>query len=101
MGLLLSYPLSAHIDPVTPAALTELRRHYNHFMCQSLLTATKASLNALKKRVASRHESTIVFVEQPFFEVPPSFPCPSSLCPCCLAAGVGYGCSVVPSSSWC
>lgn len=64
-----SFPLNPAIPGVTEADANNLRTHYNHFMFQALLSCSKGSLNALKKRVASRQESTIIFLERPFFEV--------------------------------
>jgi len=66
---IMSYPLDAHIEAVSPDDAEKLRVHYNHFMFQALLHCSKNSLNALKKRVASKQESTFIFVERPFFEV--------------------------------
>ena len=69
LHVILSYPLDSHIEPVPAEDAAKLRTHYNHFMYQALLHASKNSLNSLKKRVASKQESTFIFLERPFFEV--------------------------------
>jgi dynein heavy chain, axonemal len=69
LHVITSYPLDAHIEGVSHEEADRLRSHYNHFMYQALLHCSKNSLNALKKRVASKTESTFIFTERPFFEV--------------------------------
>jgi dynein heavy chain len=64
-----AHELDPHIEPVAADHVAKLRTHYNHFMYQALLNCSKNSLNALKKRVASRETSQFIFTEKPFFEV--------------------------------
>jgi dynein heavy chain, axonemal len=45
--------LDRHIERVSVDDVGRIRQHYNHFFYSALLNATKASLNALKKRVSS------------------------------------------------
>jgi dynein heavy chain, axonemal len=45
--------LDRHIERVSVDDVARIRSHYNHFLYSALLNATKASLNALKKRVSS------------------------------------------------
>lgn len=45
--------LDRHIERVSVDDVARIRAHYNHFLYTALLNATKASLNALKKRVSS------------------------------------------------
>jgi dynein heavy chain len=54
---------------VSDEAIEKLEKHYNHFMYQALLNSTKASLNAIKKRVGSRGGTGFLYVERPFFEL--------------------------------
>lgn len=46
-----------------------LRKHYNTLLYRAILSATKNSLNALKKRICSRSGTGFLFLERPFFEV--------------------------------
>lgn len=45
------------------------RRHYSRLMYQAILAATKASFNAMKKRLGSRASGGFLFVERPIFDV--------------------------------
>ncbi|RYE97643.1 MAG: hypothetical protein EOO41_03270, partial [Methanobacteriota archaeon] len=75
--VLTSYPLDKHIERVSAEEVERLRSHYQHFFYAALLNATKASLNALKKRVASgsttatarAHAAAANLTQRPFFEV--------------------------------
>ena len=49
--------------------IAKLKKHYNHFMYQALLHCAKNSMNALKKRIASRVGTKFLYVTRPFFEV--------------------------------
>eukprot|EP00884_Botryococcus_braunii_P007425 jgi/Botrbrau1/16684/Bobra.0317s0002.1 len=44
-------------------------RHHSRLMYQALLTATKTSLAAMRKRLGSRSGAGFLFVERPFFDV--------------------------------
>jgi dynein heavy chain len=52
-------------DPVVVA----FTKHYAKLMYQAILTATKKSFNAMKKRLGSRSSGGFLFVERPFFDV--------------------------------
>ncbi|CAD7698753.1 unnamed protein product [Ostreobium quekettii] len=45
------------------------RRHYSNLMYRAVLSATKHSFNAMKKRLASKRSTGIFFMERPFFDV--------------------------------
>jgi dynein heavy chain len=51
--VLTSYPLDKHIERVSSEEIARIRAHYQHFFYAALLNATKASLNALKRRVST------------------------------------------------
>ena len=67
--MITGYALDAHIEPVAPEECKKLVEHYNHFMYTALQGCAKNSLNALKKRVASRASSVFLYTEKPFFEL--------------------------------
>ena len=64
-GLICTYPLDAHIERVKDEDIQKLYDHYNHFMYQALLNATKTSLNTLKRRVSGGENSD----GNPFFDI--------------------------------
>ena len=74
-----AYPLDGHIEPVAEADIENLRKHYNHFMYQALLNCSKNSLNALKKRIASRGSAlaSVAMKKNPFFNVDVQLSVPS------------------------
>lgn len=45
------------------------KRHYSKLTYQAILSSTKASFNALKKRLGSKQSYSFVYVERPFFDV--------------------------------
>lgn len=45
------------------------RRHYSKLMYKSVLSSTRLSFGALKKRLASKRSTGIFFMERPFFDV--------------------------------
>jgi dynein heavy chain, axonemal len=54
VALIDSYPLDTHIRAPQAEDVERLRAHYAHYMYAALLNCVKSSLNALKKRVASK-----------------------------------------------
>ena len=72
---IVTYPLDPHISAVKDDDLVKTREHYNSFLLSALLACIKSSLNALKRRVSSRHNSLIPSAEaflslaHPFFEI--------------------------------
>ena len=57
--------------------VTTFRRHYSRLMYQAILAATKASFNAMKKRLGSRASGGFLFVERPIFDVEVQLTIPS------------------------
>jgi dynein heavy chain, axonemal len=68
-ALIAAHPLDPHIAPPDPAELIQITVHYDQYMYAALLNCVKASLNALKKRVASRSLTKTFFMFRPFFEI--------------------------------
>ena len=64
-----SYSFDSNNEHVSPDEISKLKKHYNHFMYQALLHCAKNSMNALKKRIASRVGTKFLYVTRPFFEV--------------------------------
>ena len=54
---------------VEPEAISTFHSHYARLMYQAILTATKRSFAAMKKRLGSRSSGGFLFVERPFFDV--------------------------------
>merc|ERR550514_260345 len=66
--IITGYAFDSHVERVSEDEIVKLKKHYNHFMYQALLHCAKNSMNALKKRIASR-VGTFLYVTRPFFEV--------------------------------
>ena len=80
-----SYQFESPHERVLDHDVARLKEHYNHFIYQALLNSSKNSLNALKKRMASKGgASSILNSSKPFFEVDVQLVPPS-------------GCSLSPS----
>jgi len=80
-----SYQFEAPHERVLDCDVIKLKDHYNHFIYQALLNSSKNSLNALKKRMASKGGArSILHSSRPFFEVDVQLVPPS-------------GCSLSPS----
>ena len=80
-----SYQFESPNERVLDHDVARLKEHYNHFIYQALLNSSKNSLNALKKRMASKGgASSILNSSKPFFEVDVQLVPPS-------------GCSLSPS----
>ncbi|TMW55127.1 hypothetical protein Poli38472_013889 [Pythium oligandrum] len=58
-------------------AMTTFRQYYKNLFYRALLNCTKASLNAIKKRVCSKAGTGFLFLERPFFEVDVQLSVPS------------------------
>jgi dynein heavy chain len=64
-----AYPRENPETPLSDAVVVEFTKHYAKLMYQAILTATKKSFNAMKKRLGSRSSGGFLFVERPFFDV--------------------------------
>jgi dynein heavy chain, axonemal len=49
--------------------IARLREHYERMMYMAVLSSTKSSFNALKRRLGSKQTGGFLFVERPFFDV--------------------------------
>ena len=67
--IITGYAFDSHVERVSEDEIVKLKKHYNHFMYQALLHCAKNSMNALKKRIASRVGTKFLYVTRPFFEV--------------------------------
>ena len=63
-----AYQFDSIVERVSDDEISKLKKHYNHFMYQALLHCAKNSMNALKKRIATR-SGGFLYVTRPFFEV--------------------------------
>jgi dynein heavy chain, axonemal len=64
-----TYKLDPHIEEVTEETVNNIKAHYRKNMYRAMLTSTKTSLNALKKRLKGSGGSGFFFVQRPFFEL--------------------------------
>eukprot|EP00217_Crustomastix_stigmatica_P013603 CAMPEP_0183798542 /NCGR_PEP_ID=MMETSP0803_2-20130417/19119_1 /TAXON_ID=195967 /ORGANISM="Crustomastix stigmata, Strain CCMP3273" /LENGTH=4519 /DNA_ID=CAMNT_0026043227 /DNA_START=42 /DNA_END=13598 /DNA_ORIENTATION=- len=64
-----SYPRDNMEVAIPEANVAKFTEHYSNFMYSAILEATKASFNAMKKRLGSRSSGGFLFVERPFFDV--------------------------------
>ncbi|KAH8057454.1 dynein light chain binding protein [Aureococcus anophagefferens] len=67
--IIAAYQFDSHVERVSDDEISKLKKHYNHFMYQALLHCAKNSMNALKKRIATRVGTNFLYVTRPFFEV--------------------------------
>jgi dynein heavy chain len=75
--IIITYPLDPHIETTTVTEMDKLRKHYNTFMYQALLHATKSSLGLIKSRVGKLLDTGFLYVMRPFFEVDVTLAIPS------------------------
>ena len=68
---IMSYPLDAHVDPVSKEEAKNIKNYYIWYLYQALLNSTQNSLNAMKYRVVGRRGQGAANQPQlkPFFEV--------------------------------
>eukprot|EP00940_MAST-03C_sp_MAST-3C-sp2_P002393 g2393.t1 len=64
-----TFVLDPHIRGVDQQDIAAIKSHYNTYMYRAILTCTKESLGAIKKRVGSRGSTGFLFVERPFFDL--------------------------------
>ena len=69
LELINEYPLEAGLSYASEEEQAKLREHYGRLLYRAVLTCTKASLQAIKKRVGSRASGGFLFLERPFFDV--------------------------------
>ena len=63
------YALEPGIAPAAEEEQAKLREHYGKLLYRAVLSCTKQSLQAIKKRVGSRASGGFLFLERPFFDV--------------------------------
>ena len=54
LGVIVGFPLDSHVRGVSESEIIKVKAHYNWTMYQSLLSATRRSLNAIKGRLSTR-----------------------------------------------
>eukprot|EP00937_MAST-01D_sp_MAST-1D-sp2_P000194 g194.t1 len=79
LNLATSYPLEASVGSVSKDEILKILTHFNHMLYQSLLQATKNSINTIKKRVKTAGGSFIC-LEGALFQVDVQLSIPSVRC---------------------
>ncbi|CAE8616980.1 unnamed protein product [Polarella glacialis] len=54
LGAIVAFPLDSHVRGISESEIIKVKAHYNWSMYQSLLAATKRSLNKVKDRLSAR-----------------------------------------------
>lgn len=69
VDLIKTYPRENGDVQVEESDCHMFRRHYSKLMYKAVLSATKMSFSALKKRLGSKQATGVFFLERPFFDV--------------------------------
>eukprot|EP00899_Mesostigma_viride_P009796 jgi/Mesvir1/18818/Mv04309-RA.2 len=69
IDLVSSYPRENSEMQISPDLIAKFKKHYSRLMYQAILSATKKSFNAMKRRLGSRTSGGFLFVDRPFFDV--------------------------------
>lgn len=77
LALIERHPLSPQVGPVPLESLAGVRSHFKALAYRAVLSATRSSLDLIKRRVCSRAASSLLFAPPPLFEVDVQLSVPS------------------------